>query len=151
MNAKMTNRSKLGDSERTTYSGVATALRYVPDFDHRNHRIFCGWRSDETNWFELRVPAGYRRTLVDLRVACHDDCALTICLVVSGESTRSDWALKQASGKTEACSSFWTLRVQRSPTCFLRPPTARRLTAREHRSAAGTRRAVRGDGLYGSK
>jgi hypothetical protein len=112
MNAKTTNRIKLDDSERTPYSGVATALRYVPDFDHRNHRIFCGLAHDETNWFEFRVPAGYLRNLVDLRGACHDDCALTICLVVSGESTRSDWALKQASGKTEACSSL---------ACFVNP------------------------------
>jgi hypothetical protein len=39
---------------------------------------------------EVSLPAGYLCTLVGFELCCDDDYALTIWLVVSGESTRLD-------------------------------------------------------------
>jgi hypothetical protein len=39
---------------------------------------------------KISLPAGYHCTLVAFELCCDDDCALTIWLVVSGESTRPD-------------------------------------------------------------
>jgi hypothetical protein len=48
---------------------------------------------------KISFPACYLRTLVLIRKPCDDGCALTIWLVVSGENTRSEKALKAGLGK----------------------------------------------------
>src|SRR5579864_185170 len=79
------------------------ALRSIPDFSLFRSRFFARL---SPRWIsaKVRFPARYHRTLVDMRRHCDDDCALTIWLVVSGESTRPDRAHKQASVNAEACS-----------------------------------------------